>query len=99
SRSNRDWSSDVCSSDLTLGKYVPQERLLLGNTMWTAQMARPDHVLLQDDGSCELGSLTADPAQVQMAQTVVDVFNQAGLKPRLRSEERRVGKEPRCRTA
>ena len=72
----------------TLGKYVPQERLLLGNTMWTAQMARPDHVLLQDDGSCELGSLTADPAQVQMAQTVVDVFNQAGLKPRLLDDPR-----------
>ncbi|MGZ9852047.1 2-dehydropantoate 2-reductase [Limosilactobacillus ingluviei] len=72
----------------TLGKYVPQERLLLGNTMWTAQMARPDHVLLQDDGSCELGSLTADPTQVQMAKTVVEVFRQAGLKPRLLDDPR-----------
>ena len=72
----------------TLTKYLPRERVLLGNTMWTAQMMRPDHVHLADDGSCELGSLTDDPDQVKMAVTTVDVFSQAGLKAHLLEDPR-----------
>lgn len=72
----------------TLTKYLPRERVLLGNTMWTAQMTRPDHVHLADDGSCELGSLTDDPDQVKMAVTTVNVFSQAGLKAHLLEDPR-----------
>ncbi|EHS84974.1 2-dehydropantoate 2-reductase [Limosilactobacillus gastricus PS3] len=64
----------------TLAKYVDPDRVLLGNTMWTAQMTRPDHVFLGDDGSCELGSPNGNPASQKMAKQVVEVFSQAGLK-------------------
>ena len=72
----------------TLEKYLPKERVFLGNTMWTAQMTRPDHVLLEDDGTCELSNVEPGEPQRSQAKELVKVFKAAGLKPRLLDDPR-----------
>src|SRR5207253_7237737 len=80
----RDWSSDVCSSDLPNGTRAwvptfPRARYLMGRvefTHWREQHARDDMAAV-------------------FADSVKPVYD-AGLVD-LRSEERRVGKECRCR--
>lgn len=67
----------------TLEKYLPKNRVFLGNTMWTAQMTRPDHVLLEDDGSCELSNVMPGEPQASQAKELVKVLADAGLKARL----------------
>lgn len=67
----------------TLEKYLPKERVFLGNTMWTAQMTRPDHVLLEDDGTCELANVKPGEPQHSQAQELVKVLADAGLKAHL----------------
>lgn len=74
--------------ETTLEKYVPKERVFLGNTMWTAQMTRPDHVLLEDDGSCELGTVLPGEPQRSQAEELVQVFSDAGLKAHLLDDPR-----------
>src|SRR5438105_10500562 len=82
-RSTRDWSSDVCSSDLyalviltdedLLARYV-EDRGLVGNPV--RQIDSPEELIeLLDDLPAPVGLVTFDP----------------------RSEERRVGKECRSR--
>ena len=72
----------------TLEKYLPKNRVFLGNTMWTAQMTRPDHVLLEDDGSCELRNVEPGEPQDSQAAELVKVLNEAGLKARLLDDPR-----------
>src|SRR5699024_11908383 len=83
-RSKRDWSSDVCSSDLarTAG---PRERERVGDRLVECHA--------ESLGKCGHG----DP---QSAQSLLEAFVVVGAEERLaaaRSEERRVGKEGRCR--
>ena len=59
----------------TLEKYLPKEQVFLGNTMWTAQMTRPDHVLLEDDGSCELSNVAPGEPQASQAKQLVEVLD------------------------
>src|SRR5699024_11350137 len=76
-RSKRDWSSDVCSSDLV-------------GTELLVHLVRADGVLQRlADLAVLLGDRLALPGVGDLA-VVADV---------LRSEERRVGKECRCRWA
>lgn len=72
----------------TLEKYLPKNRVFLGNTMWTAQMTRPDHVLLEDDGSCELRNVEPGEPQDSQAAELVKVLNEAGLNARLLDDPR-----------
>src|SRR5699024_11409518 len=82
-RSKRDWSSDVCSSDLTgitathplTGKKVP---------VWVANF------VLMSYGT---GAVMAVPAHDERDWEFAQAYN----IPVLRSEERRVGKECRSR--
>ncbi|MDW5474054.1 2-dehydropantoate 2-reductase [Limosilactobacillus reuteri] len=71
-----------------LEKYLPKNRVFLGNTMWTAQMTRPDHVLLEDDGSCELRNVEPGEPQDRRAAELVKALDEAGLKARLLDDPR-----------
>src|SRR5207249_9389598 len=74
-RSKRDWSSDVCSSDLTCARIIGP-----GMQLWIA------------------GAFTGAimRAQVRLIEIVLICFLNVRHR-RLRSEERRVGKECRFR--
>src|SRR5207249_6163227 len=82
-RSKRDWSSDVCSSDLsvTLSAASPQSITVDYNTADGTATAPADYV-------AKSGTLTF-PANSTTPQSITIIVN--------RSEERRVGKECRYR--
>src|SRR5204863_2641333 len=92
-RSLRDWSSDVCSSDLL--KNRPAMRLILGYTfhswellgMWAWTPAFVAAVF----AATGAGTIRA----VELAAYLSAAFHLTGLVAR--SEERRVGKEGRSR--
>src|SRR5206468_9769503 len=90
-RSDRDWSSDVCSSDLAcpLISFHPTNALLVLDRLRFPLLALPVGILGELDGiaSPELGAHDAQWqvfAREGQAQMVVEAD---------RSEERRVGKE------
>lgn len=58
-------------------KYVAKDKILLGNTMWTAGMEGPGKVKLFGSGTVALKNL-AEGAE-EAAHEVVDVLNSAGL--------------------
>src|SRR5699024_11808276 len=85
-RSKRDWSSDVCSSDLRVGLPKNVLQVLSGRGRVVGQK-------LITDERVQMISFTGGRS------TGEDVIKMAGLKKasmELRSEERRVGKE--CRS-
>src|SRR5439155_9930552 len=89
----RDWSSDVCSSDLPVGRRI---------------LDRGEHVLLDEESragdqaqlaqSPQLGGLLEKRDRVGAGHEGVDAVDLVGLDglDEWRSEERRVGKE--CRS-
>src|SRR5699024_12196617 len=91
-RSKRDWSSDVCSSDLFLGisgtpDLVPQSPAVVPELVWTTFSRTGELVLtlpvrLYEVGEAAFGGAERDPN---------------GPLGVVRSEERRVGKERRWR--
>src|SRR2546421_1762661 len=83
-RSDRDWSSDVCSSDLSKKRMCIEEKLEIGILRPTI-LQKPRMLLSR---SSSLGLLP-----------LLTHSNQTCAKPHheLRSEERRVGKECRSR--
>src|SRR5206468_7750816 len=95
-RSDRDWSSDVCSSDLDLRATVVREHLVHGGRIEERRDGRyPARVRRLAD----IGRLDADDAvpgllEVRQESPVVrpDVDDEVVL---FRSEERRVGKAGR----
>src|SRR5699024_11644790 len=85
-RSKRDWSSDVCSSDLKCIVQVAQTKEQL-----------PHHMKRSLPIANQLSGLERD-AIIYVYKSSVDKIDNAGvhIKPLdLRSEERRVGKEVR----
>src|SRR5206468_6775986 len=93
-RSDRDWSSDVCSSDLLRDETSISLRLLPRS---------PRKILSLVDRSGRISALPASGglAVVESLRFDLDVLPEADpmfdmLHPRARSEERRVGKECRC---
>src|SRR5690606_39292962 len=76
-RFSRDWSSDVCSSDL-MGKDFNQELL-----------SKAEKLLDDDEGQTEIDCLKYN--------TLYAVTDYGSNSVKSRSEERRVGKECRCR--
>src|SRR5205809_6080831 len=85
-RCSRDWSSDVCSSDLLL----PERKLSpITSTCWKASSSKP-----RVNNLCGLNK-SADARSYALCQKVI-YENPSGRTSR-RSEERRVGKECRSR--
>src|SRR5439155_3839292 len=90
----RDWSSDVCSSDLSAGHHAPRSR-------WTQVLASIGFVAR--DGRRRGLSRSVKPGRIGLEMrdallagypdTAIAVFEESVL----RSEERRVGKECRIR--
>src|SRR5207249_9583018 len=79
-RSKRDWSSDVCSSDLGVegGEAIPGDRGL-------ERLADHAH---SDEGVAEVRRI-----EERLPPRAGRAFARAGLRGACRSEERRVGKE------
>src|SRR5206468_4837427 len=89
-RSDRDWSSDVCSSDLPNGSAAP-----VGDAAGEVIAESERRVSFGEPGQ---PTVTGEPAAVKLRrerQTAMGSKWQGGC----RSEERRVGKEGRCRWA
>src|SRR5207249_6232405 len=84
-RSKRDWSSDVCSSDLSAA----------GKPLVLALAHDPLHVLLRQFQVLEQHALEL-AAPVWTLGCLADPFQGQGQIAFARSEERRVGKEWRC---
>src|SRR5690606_40959776 len=94
-RFSRDWSSDVCSSDLKIGSLSKGYRQRVG--LATALLHDPE-VLILDEPTTGL-----DPNQLVEIRDLIKnigkdktVFLSTHIMQEVRSEERRVGKE--CRT-
>src|SRR5207248_6967195 len=93
-RSYGDWSSDVCSSDLTLFFSDRPQRVVghLSSRKFVDQWAEGEDSFAQDPPNAVLSFLEdGDTVPEEVTMTISD--------PHLdgRSEERRVGKECRCR--
>src|SRR5690606_39992025 len=95
-RFSRDWSSDVCSSDL-------RELVTISDT----PIMRPDGTILFERGYDAATKTILEPSvtiKVPDSPTMEDAFQARDRLmallvdfPLVRSEERRVGKECRCR--
>src|SRR3546814_12330527 len=86
-----DWSSDVCSSDLTLGLPehgfdAPFDRLIVPDVWHDSDFV----TLAIDEGARDLVALVQNPA-LTIAQALAKSF--ALICGAIRSDERRVGKE------
>src|SRR3989442_9560268 len=82
-RCGRDWSSDVCSSDLT--EFVPLSFVHTEAPMWRKQLTP----------GLRAGPTGAEVFRLHAAARIV--LNRAIPNLQVRSEERRVGKECRSR--
>src|SRR5699024_11966148 len=84
-RSKRDWSSDVCSSDLTFFQCATSQNSWLPFVVFTSQNMQG--TLVHMPGNGDIGMVIA----------IVFVDNDQICHFHQRSEERRVGKECRYR--
>src|SRR5207249_7542940 len=91
-RSKRDWSSDVCSSDLT-----PKHSVMNKETVGVLLSRLSDRGLAEIDRCCQPGDVTgvADLQAIHRLGRVSDFLGDTEIV--IRSEERRVGKECRFR--
>src|SRR5207248_5590972 len=83
-RSYGDWSSDVCSSDLTRAAW-----LILQHAIGNPPLVRRGLTLLQ--GGASKGEVS--PLEVAMLEDRIRTFEGRPQRYGTRSEERRVGKE------
>src|SRR3546814_11594640 len=88
-----DWSSDVCSSDLSLGRLKDFRQHGFGwlmDKVLRRQTPPPELLVWQDEADNKIFVLMCDlwPVNSGIKSDVVD-----SLQSRSRSEERRVGKE------
>src|SRR5207302_6921334 len=86
-RFSRDWSSDVCSSDLVDEFFVDY---LDGHAQRRRGRALPDARLQHEQA-------TLLDRELDVAHVAVVIFEQLHQPEEFRSEERRVGKECRAR--
>src|SRR5699024_11848119 len=98
-RSKRDWSSDVCSSDLYIalscagGNWITAEteapEEAISDLAWKKHQMPAWHLITADGQGITLVNIGVGPSN---AKTICDHLA-------VRSEERRVGKECRARSA
>src|SRR5699024_11790207 len=93
-RSKRDWSSDVCSSDLGEHRELVHAAVKEKNWMWHNDFKIPNGVHVFGRRYDPFGPDNY-PAEIQKIREMTDIRDQAIWKAR--SEERRVGKECRAR--
>src|SRR5690606_39884960 len=91
-RFSRDWSSDVCSSDLANGDPVVAEVAVAGTTQAASTDETGEFILPLPAGEWDLQVTAFGYASQDHHVTVT-----ANGDTRLRSEERRVGKEGKSR--
>src|SRR5207247_7694168 len=92
-RSTRDWSSDVCSSDLRLFLVVGQGRLdRVFREHRAVDLDRRELQLVDDIGVLDLGGLV-DRLALEPLGGQARRRDRAAAAEGLRSEERRVGKD------
>ncbi|HFH9922709.1 TPA: 2-dehydropantoate 2-reductase [Streptococcus suis] len=60
----------------TMRRYVPDESIMVGVTIWLAGLKGPGHAHLEGPGSIFLQNMSGDG---QAVAHIVDMFNQAGL--------------------
>src|SRR5699024_11567824 len=85
-RSKRDWSSDVCSSDLSTSSSDPEESIKQGVAYFSKILDASD-----DDVELSVQAYNFGIGFVSYVDDQEESYDQD------RSEERRVGKECRCR--
>lgn len=66
--------------DEVVEKYIPIEKFILGNTMWSAGLDAPGKVKLHPNGSIDLKNM--HPTGLGAAQAIVETFSNAGLNAR-----------------
>src|SRR5207249_8094554 len=98
-RSKRDWSSDVCSSDLTRPlRVLLAEDSLVNQRLAVGLLERHGHrVTIANNGRQALDLASGDNFDVILMD--VQMPEMDGLEATRRSEERRVGKEGESRGA
>src|SRR5699024_12019001 len=87
-RSKREWSSDVCSSDLA--PILRYAEVLLNYAEALNEVGRSADAMIQVNKIRERAGLDSKPLNLSKDEVWESIFHEA------RSEERRVGKE--CRT-
>lgn len=60
----------------TMRRYVPDESIMVGVTIWLAGLKGPGHVHLEGPGSIAVQNMVGDS---QSVEGIVDMFNEAGL--------------------
>lgn len=60
----------------TMRRYIPEESIMVGVTIWLAGLKGPGHAHLEGPGSIFLQNMIGDG---QSAEAIVTMFNQAGL--------------------
>ena len=65
--------------EMVMREYVPEANLLMGSTIWTAELVAPGKVLLHGSGNLALQNFVPGEANEAAAKAVVEVMNQAGL--------------------
>ncbi|HFI0035715.1 TPA: 2-dehydropantoate 2-reductase [Streptococcus suis] len=60
----------------TMRRYVPDESIMVGVTIWLAGLKGPGHVHLQGPGSIAVQNMVGDS---QSVAAIIDMFNEAGL--------------------
>ncbi|MGQ7373134.1 2-dehydropantoate 2-reductase [Streptococcus suis] len=60
----------------TMRRYVPDESIMVGVTIWLAGLKGPGHAHLQGPGSIAVQNMVGDS---QSVEGIVDMFNEAGL--------------------
>ncbi len=60
----------------TMRRYIPEESIMVGVTIWLSGLKGPGHVHLEGPGSISLQNMVGDG---QSAQAIVELFNEAGL--------------------
>src|SRR5207249_6211230 len=97
-RSKRDWSSDVCSSDLDDFGFILQQRGIFSYS----GLSREQMVAMRERYSVygiESGRICVAALNSRNLDYVADAIAATVRISEGRSEERRVGKEGRCRWA
>src|SRR5690606_40327407 len=100
----RDWSSDVCSSDLSTNTINLQEQLVVKDLPCLRRALGEPFRFALVKGRRNYVSIRRARLAVQMAGVLFEPAQQAELEAitswlKTRSEERRVGKEGRARWA